>query len=352
MTPLKKQLICMALDALYYSKIYRLLEPKWSGVGIIFTLHHVRPQSEETGFSPNRILDITPEFLDATIKQVREAGYEIISMDEVEDRLVNKKFDRKFAAFTLDDGYLDNYTHALPVFEKNDAPFAVYICTGFPDGEVLLWWEIIDQIIKNNDHISVTIDDQLFDFATKSTKEKYAAFDAVYWTLRKLPHEKQYSEAEKIADQYDFDWQALCRSCSMTWDQVRKLNEHHFVTVGAHAVNHYALRKLTSDQVREEVEQGRKIIAQHLGEEPGHFAYPYGDARSAASREFEIMQDLGFKTSVTTRKGVLFSEHADHLQAIPRVSLNGDYQSEKYVQLFLSGAPFAFSNKLQRLVID
>ena len=351
MTPLKKHLMRSALDVLYFTRAYRLLEPAWSGVGVIFTLHHVRPQTEEAGFSPNRILDITPEFLDTAIKQVRESGYEIISLDEVHDRLVNKEFDRKFAAFTLDDGYIDNLTHALPVFEKNDAPFTVYVCTGFPDGEVLMWWEVLEQIINNHDHVSMLIDGQKFDYVTRTTAEKYTAFNAIYWALRRLPHEKQYSEAEKIAEQYNFDWKELCRSCSMSWDQIRKLNEHPLVTIGAHTINHYALRKLPADQVQEEADQGRKILIQQLGEDPKHFAYPYGDSGSAASREFEIMRDLGFTTSTTTRKAVLFPEHADHLQALPRVSLNGDYQSARYVDLFLSGAPFALSNKFQRLNI-
>ncbi len=349
MTPIKKNLMRTALDVLYHTRAYRLLQPAWSGVGVIFTLHHVRPQTDITGFSPNRILDITPEFLDATIKQVKESGYDILSLDEVHDRLINKKFDRKFATFTLDDGYLDNLTCARPVFEKNDAPFTVYICTGFPDGKVFMWWEVLEQIIDQHDRISVTIDGQLFDFTTRTTAEKYSAFNVVYWALRSLSHEKQYAEAEKMANQYRFDWRELCQSCSMTWDQIRELNTHSLVTIGAHTINHYALRKLSPDQVREEADQGRKILADQLGERPEHFAYPYGDAGSAASREFQIMQDLGFKTSTTTRKAVLFPENADHLQALPRVSLNGDFQSQRYVRLFLSGAPFALSNKFHRL---
>ena len=107
---------------------------------------------------------------------------------------------------------------------------------------------------------------------------------------------------------------------------------------------------MTWDQVREEADQSRKILSQQLGEMPKYFAYPYGDAESAGSREFGIMQDLGFTTSTTTRKAELFPEHADHLQALPRISLNGDYQLKRYVDLFLSGAPFAISNKFQRLV--
>lgn len=352
MTPTKKLLMRGALDLLYYSSAFRLLEPKWSGVGLIFTLHHIRPAAHEIDFSPNRILDITPEFLDATLRQVRQAGVDIISLDEVEQRLRQKNVNRKFAAFTIDDGYLDNFTHALPVFEKNNAPFTVYICTGLPDGQVLLWWEILEYIIQQHDQVAIRVADQSFNFDTRTTAEKYQAFNAIYWSLRKLSHEKQYAEIEKIIDQYAVDWRAMCRSCSMNWEQIREMHQHPLVTIGAHTIHHYALKKLSLEQVREEADQGRSILARQLGEEPRHFAYPYGDAGSAAVREFEIMQDLGFATSTTTRKGMLFPEHADHLQALPRVSLNGDYQAERYVRLFLSGAPFALSNKFQRLSVS
>lgn len=52
---------------------------------------------------------------------------------------------------------------------------------------------------------------------------------------------------------------------------------------------------------------------------------------------------------MTTRKGMLFPGHAEHLTALPRVSLNGDYQSLTYTALYLSGAPFALWNKFQQV---
>jgi peptidoglycan/xylan/chitin deacetylase (PgdA/CDA1 family) len=63
-----------------------------------------------------------------------------------------------------------------------------------------------------------------------------------------------------------------------------------------------------------------------------------GDATSAGPRDFALAHELGFKTAVTTRPGVLFPEHVAHLTALPRLSLNGDYQRRRYLRVLLSGA--------------
>jgi len=52
---------------------------------------------------------------------------------------------------------------------------------------------------------------------------------------------------------------------------------------------------------------------------------------------------------VTTRPGHLFAEHADHLHALPRVSLNGLHQSEAAVKALLSGLPFWLWNRGRRV---
>jgi peptidoglycan/xylan/chitin deacetylase (PgdA/CDA1 family) len=96
----------------------------------------------------------------------------------------------------------------------------------------------------------------------------------------------------------------------------------------------------------------RDRLEEALGVSPRHFAYPYGDAASASRREFEIARALGFTTAVTTRKGAVLPDHADHLHALPRVSLNGDYQQARYVTLFLSDAPFYLARGLRSLDVE
>ena len=73
----------------------------------------------------------------------------------------------------------------------------------------------------------------------------------------------------------------------------------------------------------------------------GHFAI--------AKLSEALARQAGFKTAVTTRKGMPFSDHRRHLTALPRVSLNGEYQALTYTAVFLSGAPFALSNRFRQV---
>jgi len=50
---------------------------------------------------------------------------------------------------------------------------------------------------------------------------------------------------------------------------------------------------------------------------------------AAGAREFRIAAELGFKTAVTTRPGVLFKAHRDYLTALPRISVKGQFQQQR-----------------------
>jgi peptidoglycan/xylan/chitin deacetylase (PgdA/CDA1 family) len=91
------------------------------------------------------------------------------------------------------------------------------------------------------------------------------------------------------------------------------------------------------------------VIEAALGVRPHHFSYPVGDATAAGPREFGMAARLGFKTGVTTRPGVLFPEHRQHLTALPRISVNGQFQRLRYLQVLLSGAATALWSGFRRV---
>jgi len=66
------------------------------------------------------------------------------------------------------------------------------------------------------------------------------------------------------------------------------------------------LAKVPELLARAEMEMSRTLIEAALGIRPAHLSYPVGDKTSAAARGFRIAGELGFKTAVTTRPGVLF----------------------------------------------
>ena len=134
------------------------------------------------------------------------------------------------------------------------------------------------------------------------------------------------------------------------WEEIAELAADPLVTIGAHTVNHPMLKKVPNDAaVRAEMEMSRSVLEAALGKRPEHLAYPVGDATSAGPREFRIAAELGFKTAVTTRPGVLFKEHRDHLTALPRISVNGEFQQQRYLKVLMSGAATAMWNGFRRV---
>jgi len=110
------------------------------GIAHIFMLHRVLPSNESEQFTFNKGLVITPETLRKHIRFFKSRGYRFISLDELATILETKKtINEKYICLTLDDGYRDNFTYGLPVFEAEQVPVTVYVTNCFPNETALLW---------------------------------------------------------------------------------------------------------------------------------------------------------------------------------------------------------------------
>ena len=101
----------------------------------------------DADFQPNGHLEVTPEFLRETLAHLRAHEIEIITIDELHQRLTERNFMRRFACFTFDDGYRDNRDFALPVMREFDAPFTMFVTSDFAEGSGRLWWIALEMVI-------------------------------------------------------------------------------------------------------------------------------------------------------------------------------------------------------------
>ena len=98
------------------------------------------------------MLSISDVYLEKIIIYLK-SRYKIISIDEAVEIIKNNRIDDKYIVITIDDGYKDNLTIAYPIFRKYDIPFTIYIATSFLTKEMILWWYLFEDILKENKYL-------------------------------------------------------------------------------------------------------------------------------------------------------------------------------------------------------
>ncbi|MBV9559427.1 MAG: polysaccharide deacetylase family protein [Bradyrhizobium sp.] len=348
MKQLRHAVIRAGLEALYFSGAHVLMRPIFAGVGAIFMLHQVRPARSDD-FQPNRHLEVTPEFLRKTLIHLRSRGIDLVTLDEMHRRLVERNFARPFACITLDDGYRDNRDFALPVLREFDAPCTVYVTSDFAGGCGRLWWIALERAVAAACTVEVTIGgvESRLDAGTPAAKQ--AAFDRLHEWLRGLSEHDMRREVAALCTQHGIDEAAVCGDLCLSWDELTSFTRDPLVTIGAHTVTHCSLAGQSEAAASRELSLGRERIEQVLQRPVVHLAYPYGDSKAAGKREFALAGAAGYKTAVTTRPGMIFPDAAEHLTALPRVSLNGNFQDARLLPVLTSGAATAMWNGFRRV---
>jgi peptidoglycan/xylan/chitin deacetylase (PgdA/CDA1 family) len=126
----------MSLPQYIRRKLHNLTHPI---MGRILMLHRVTEHRSED--PEQRELEITPQFLETTIKDYLDKGCLFVSIDEACDIILSgERPTQPFVCLTFDDGYSDNYTIALPLLQRLNIPFTVYVTTGFIDNRLSISW--------------------------------------------------------------------------------------------------------------------------------------------------------------------------------------------------------------------
>ncbi len=325
-----KDLVAEALEKL---GIFRLCEYAYGGCGSIFMLHSVLP---EAGLLLSPALAAPAHILDSYLGYLRGRGIRLVGIDEAVERLKNGPYSEKFACFTLDDGYRDNLTTALPVFEKWSCPFCVYVATDFIERRLNYWWKAAEALFERYDRLEFTFQGKDFSYenATIDRKRSNLADFKKFMKIGSSPDKKEFGTLMEV---FGIDMADLLDKDALNRDELGELSRHPLATVGAHTKSHGNLAGLSEKEVVRELRESREYIEEACGTPVRHLSYPYGERANAGPREFEIARQLGFASAVTTSSGTLRPEHRNHLASLPRICFLGNAGRPSGMELFRSG---------------
>ena len=339
----------LLMPLLEYSKAYMLAAPFYSGAGHILLFHRVCPENKRKRISWGKALEVTPEYLEMTLRFFTERGYKIISLDDLYSALRNKRIGKKFVIFTFDDGYADNLTYAYPVFKKYNAPFAIYVTTGFPDKRAVPWWYLLEEMLLNNNRIRIDTGDQRLDLDCTEFSEKEKLFQKISSLIMNGYGNIQLSWVKKIFGLSEADIFRMTGELMLSWEQIKELSADPLVTLGAHTVHHFVLSKLPEAMVRSEMDESKNTLESNIKHEVRHFSYPFGNKGQADRREYGIAEECGFRTAATTRTGNVFFEHGNHLNCLPRITM-GEELGIRRLKFLASGLTHCINNRFRRVV--
>ncbi|MDH7803574.1 peptidoglycan/xylan/chitin deacetylase (PgdA/CDA1 family) [Rhizobium sp. AN70] len=316
--------------------------PSFAGRGVIFTLHHVRPDEEVSAFAPNAHLSITPQFLEEAIEAALECGLVPVHLHDLPGLLADNSDKRTFCAFTLDDGYRNNAEHAAPIFRKYGVPYTIFITPGFVERTRSMWWETAAALIRQAASFEFDFGAGPEQVKSASLSQKAAAFARLETFVQGFAEDEAVERIDSAARQRGIDPIAIVDELVMDAVELKALSNDPLVHLGAHTMTHVNMRKIDPARLVYEIDESTHRVEAYVGHRPRSFSYPYGWWKAAGEREAKAVFDAGFPVAVTTQAGVLGPHSLEKPMLLPRVSLNGRFQKKRFVKALISGLPFRF----------
>jgi len=270
---------------------------RWQGSFAIFCLHRVLPDEQaliDTSPTSNLVLSSTGF---SEILKFLNQNYRVVSIDELIHHLQSgsKEF---VVCITLDDGYKDNLTHALPILESYETPATIYVTTRFPEGESWIWWYELWEHLLEIEWLSVKYGDTQREYECKNLSQKHICYlDLHDWMMTLTLKRQKYFLEDLTGTLKRRSYSNIC----LDWDEIQNLDRHPLITIGAHTHSHPILSNEDEESAHIEIKKSKILLEMYLKHSIHHFAYPYGNLLEAGEREYKLTKGLGFRTAVTTR---------------------------------------------------
>ena len=277
----------------------------------ILMAHGVMDTEQPTSWIPLRP-QLSRRTLDGTLRRLSRY-YRFVSLEDAVAMLAGKLPLQPYSmVMTFDDGYRNNFTHALPILRRHKVPASFFVTTGNLEERRPFWFDRLDYALQHAavDGRQVKIEQKTIVLEARnrdSLQLSYKRFrDAAKEAVRpdhEMVHELEGLAAElegesgkKLADVFaDDDWSAL-----PTWQELKN-NLGSDVIVGSHTVDHVRLALVDDKTCTEQLVRSKQTIEQQLGQPCRYLCYPSGSFTEQVAKH---ARECGYEAAVSTEEGI------------------------------------------------
>lgn len=298
--------------------LIRLLHRRLYGSGIRILFYHRVAASVAKPDLLGRSLLTAREFE----KHLRhlQRFYHVVSLEQAAEILASRQaVPQNIVVITFDDGYRDNYSVAMPLLQKYNAPATVFVVSGAIDGAPL-WFDRVHSWFKETRLSKVRLSKLDSELDLTNSSGRGEGLSKVTSLMKKLSGKERVEAMAELRTRLEIpaSGSAEDEPAMLNWDDLREMAQSRIFTIGAHTVTHPILPRIEGTDIRAEIEDSCHRINQELGQPVRFFAYPNGDYDSRAQSVVRELDLVGCAT-----QGAGFNPQGSDLSALRRLGAEG-----------------------------
>lgn len=230
--------------------------------------------------------------------QFFKENFSVVTMQDVIEALNGKQLPLNALLLTFDDGYIDNYTVAMPLLKKYGMQGSFFIPGKTFTENVLLDVNKIHFVLASASNPKELVNDinTLLDIARQtpeycnlpSNEALYAQYgianrfdnaDVVFCKRvlqTAIPENLRNDMSSQLFAKYvGINESNFARELYMNSDQIQCMKDNGMF-IGIHGYDHYWLGNLQKEQMQQDIDKALKVMAQFINPNAWVMNYPYG----------------------------------------------------------------------------
>lgn len=268
----------------------------------VVNFHRIKPDggSFHTDFDDDVFGPTASEFRDHMLWLKHNA--DVISEDELLASLrTGAKLPARGAMVTFDDGYLDNFTLALPILKELGVPATFFIPTQAIDERSLGWWDLIAYLLKKCEKPEISVQGETL--TLRGDLEPLKIKLQRWMKLKSADESRGLVEELARACGVPLPGPDVCGRELMSWEQVRATAAAG-ISIGSHTRSHRVLATLDLDSQREELICSKTELESKLGQKVRTLAYPVGGYEHFNRETKALARECGYEAAFSFHTGV------------------------------------------------